>query len=51
MTVFIMEQDLTGKIQELQKNFYELNNFFGLSIIANQAYSVEDLLMHFSDFL
>ena len=46
-----MEQNLSNKISVLQKNFYELNNLFELSLIANQAYDLNDLLKGFSQFL
>lgn len=46
-----MDQNLSDKISVLQKNFYELNNLFELSIIANQAYCLDDLLTGFANFL
>ena len=46
-----MDQNLSDKISILQKNFYELNNLFELSLIANQAYCLDDLLVGFSNFL
>ena len=45
-----MEQ-LSDKISTLQKNFYDLNSLFDLSIIATQAESLEDLIEKISEFL
>ena len=37
-------ENLSQKITTLQKNFYDLNSLFELSIIATQADSIEDLI-------
>ena len=37
-------ENLSEKINTLQKNFYDLNSLFELSIIATQADSIEDLI-------
>ncbi len=39
-----MNQDLTDKIYNLQKNVLELHNLFDLNMVANQSRSIEDLL-------
>ncbi len=46
-----MSQNISDKIFSLQKNFLELNNLFELNIIANQAYSIEDLISKISSFI
>ena len=42
--IITMEKNLSEKISTLQKNFYDLNSLFELSIIATQADSIEDLI-------
>ncbi len=46
-----MEDNFSEKITTLQKNFYDLNNLFELSIIATQADSLEDLIDKVTDFI
>ncbi len=46
-----MTQNISDKIHNLQKNFLELNNLFELNIIANQAYSLDDLLKKIGSFI
>ncbi len=46
-----MEDNFAEKITTLQKNFYDLNNLFELSIIATQADSLEDLIDKVTDFI
>ena len=47
----VMEENFSDKISTLQKNFYDLNNLFELSIIATQADSLEDLIDKVADFI
>ena len=44
-------ENISEKLATLQKNFYDLNNLFELSIIATQAESVEDLIDKITDFI
>lgn len=44
-------ENLSDKITTLQKNFYDLNSLFELSIIATQADSIEDLIEKVTDFI
>ena len=44
-------ENLSDKISTLQKNFYDLNSLFELSIIATQADSIEDLIDKVTRFL
>ena len=44
-------ENLSEKITTLQKNFYDLNSLFELSIIATQADSIEDLIEKVSVFV
>ncbi len=44
-------ENLSEKINTLQKNFYDLNSLFELSIIATQADSIEDLIEKVSTFV
>ena len=44
-------ENLSEKISTLQKNFYDLNSLFELSIIATQADSIEDLIEKVTDFI
>ena len=44
-------ENLSEKITLLQKNFYDLNSLFELSIIATQADSIEDLIEKVTDFV
>ena len=46
-----MGQDISNKIENIQKNFIELNNMFELSIIANQATDLSDFIDKVSDFI
>lgn len=39
-----MNQDLSEKVYNLQKNVLELHNLFDLNLVANQSESIEDLL-------
>ena len=44
-------ENLSDKITTLQKNFYDLNSLFELSIIATQADSIEDLIEKVTGFI
>ena len=44
-------ENLSEKITTLQKNFYDLNSLFELSIIATQADSIEDLIEKVTEFI
>ncbi len=44
-------ENLSEKMSILQKNFYDLNSLFELSIIATQADSIEDLIGKVTDFI
>lgn len=44
-------ENISEKLTALQKNFYDLNNLFELSIIATQAESLEDLVDKITDFI
>ena len=44
-------ENLSEKISTLQKNFYDLNSLFELSIIATQADSIEDLIEKVTEFI
>lgn len=44
-------ENLSDKITTLQKNFYDLNSLFELSIISTQADSIEDLIQKVTDFI
>lgn len=44
-------ENLSEKITTLQKNFYDLNSLFELSIISTQADSIEDLIEKVTDFI
>jgi len=44
-------ENLSNKITNLQKNFYDLNSLFELSIIATQSDSIEDLIEKVADFI
>lgn len=44
-------ENLSDKISTLQKNFYDLNSLFELSIISTQADSIEDLIGKVSEFI
>lgn len=44
-------ENLSDKITILQKNFYDLNSLFELSIISTQADSIEDLIQKVTDFI
>lgn len=44
-------ENLSNKITNLQKNFYDLNSLFELSIIATQSDSIEDLVEKVADFI
>lgn len=44
-------ENLSNKITNLQKNFYDLNSLFELSIIATQSDSIEDLAEKVADFV
>lgn len=46
-----MKENISDKIVNLQKRFYELNNLFELSIIANQGVNLEDLISKISSFI
>lgn len=44
-------ENISNKISTLQKNFYDLNSLFELSIIATQADSIEDLIDKITEFI
>ena len=44
-------ENFSDKITTLQKNFYDLNSLFELSIIATQADSIEDLIEKVTEFV
>lgn len=46
-----MTNDLSHKIEVIQKNFAELNNMFELSIISNQSTGITDFISKISDFI
>lgn len=46
-----MVQDISNKIENIQRNFSELNNMFELSIIANQSADLSDFINKVSTFI
>ena len=46
-----MTNELSYKIENIQKNFAELNNMFELSIISNQSTDLGDFIEKVSDFI
>ena len=46
-----MAQDISNKIENIQRNFSELNNMFELSIIANQSADLSDFINKVSEFI
>lgn len=46
-----MKNDISNQITDLQKNVFELNYLFEVSIIASQAYSLQDFTKKISDFI
>ena len=43
--------DITDKIKNLQNNFLELNSLFELSLIANQSFTLYDLISNVTKFI
>ena len=47
----IMKSEIETKINNLQRNFLELDSLFELSVITNQSYTIIDLFLNVSDFI
>ena len=46
-----MKSEIETKINNLQRNFLELDSLFELSVITNQSYTIIDLFLNVSDFI
>ena len=47
----MMKSEIESKINNLQRNFLELDSLFELSVITNQSYTIIDLFLNVSDFI
>ena len=47
----MMKSEIETKINNLQRNFLELDSLFELSVITNQSYTIIDLFLNVSDFI
>lgn len=46
-----MSENITSKVNSLQKSFFELNNLFELNMIANQAFDIETFVLKLKAFI